>query len=234
MSNRTDLQCVIQAAKAVPQLGSFLNRVLTDRVIASVFMLHRDELFERQYFSEHGVTIPLGTSGLPLMSHPAVDLRRSFDRHVEKVAAYVPRWLQREGERLHERVDQSTSERPIDAIVVATLNTIRQNASLRDLVNGDERITQRTLRAKMKTYESLSFNGVEEDWSKAVSGLMSGRAGRGMRDMFLHADLLKGMIDLERFRFALLERTILHWERLLPARKVKDVDWRRAILGLHS
>jgi histidinol-phosphate/aromatic aminotransferase/cobyric acid decarboxylase-like protein len=61
------------------------------------------------------------------------------------------------------------------------------------LVNGDEHITQRTLRTKMKTYESLLFGGVEEDWAKAVSALMGGHAGRAMRDLFLHADLLKGM-----------------------------------------
>jgi hypothetical protein len=72
MSHRTDLLLVLQAAKTIPQLGSFLNRLLTNRVIASVFLLHREELFQRQYFREQGVTIPLGTSGLPLMSHRAV------------------------------------------------------------------------------------------------------------------------------------------------------------------
>ena len=234
MNHRADLLGILQAAKTVPQLGSFLARLLTDRVIASVFLLHRDELFQRQYFREQGVTIPLGTSGLPLMSHRAVDLRTSFERHVEKVSAYVPRWFQGEAERLLEQIEEATAERPIDAIVVALLNTVRQNASLRYLVNGDERVTHRTLRTKIRTYESLSFDGIEEDWAKAVSALMGGHAGRAMRDIFLHADLLKGMIDLERFRFALLQRTILHWESLLPARKVKDVDWRRTILGLHN
>ena len=83
MGHQTDLLHVLQAAKTVPQLGSFLSRLLTDRVIASVFLLHRDELFERQYFRS-AVTIPLGTSGLPLMSHRAADLRTSFDRHVRE------------------------------------------------------------------------------------------------------------------------------------------------------
>ena len=126
----------------------------------------------------------------------------------------MPRWFRGEAERLHEQIQESTGERPIDAIVVAILNTIRQNVSLRDLVNGDQRITHPMLRTKMKTYESLSFDGIEDDWAKAVSALMGGHAGRAVRDIFLHADLLKGMIDLERFRLAILQRTILHWECL--------------------
>jgi len=122
----------------------------------------------------------------------------------------------------------------MDAIVLGVLNTIRNNRNLRDLVNGDERVTQSTLRRSIRTYETISLEGVEDDWAGAVNVLMGGHGGRTFRDVFLHVDLLKGMMDLERFRVALLERGLNHWERLLLARKVKHIDWRRTILELHQ
>jgi hypothetical protein len=234
MSHQDEILLVVQLAKRLPELGSFLDRVLADPILAAVFLLHRDELFQRQYLIEGDATIPLGTTGLPLMSHRVVDFRRSVERHAAKIAAYSPRWPRAEAERLQEDVQASAGERPTDAIVVAILNTIRNNPNLRDLVTGDEHVTRSMLRKKIRTYETLTWDGTQDDWAAAVNVLLGGHAGRAMRDLFLHVDLLKGIIDVERFRLSLLERTLSHWERLLSARRVKDVDWRRAILNLHQ
>ena len=60
MSNQDEHLLVLKLAKGLPELGWFLDRVLADPVLAGVFFLHRDELFQRQYLVENEVTIPLG------------------------------------------------------------------------------------------------------------------------------------------------------------------------------
>src|ERR1041384_5671068 len=69
MSLHDELTGVLRAAGQIPALASFLTRVFSDPVLAGVFLLHRDELFQRVTMIEGGVTIHLGTTGLPLLSH---------------------------------------------------------------------------------------------------------------------------------------------------------------------
>ena len=63
MSLHDQLAAVLKAAGQLPSLASFLERALSDPVLAGVFLLHRDELFQRASLSEGGVTFHLGTTG---------------------------------------------------------------------------------------------------------------------------------------------------------------------------
>jgi hypothetical protein len=234
MSFHDELVGVLETASQVSALESFLTRVLSDPVLAGVFLLHRDELFQRVTAIEDGVTIHLGTTGLPLLSHRTDLLGQSVERCAAKRAAYKYEEQTREAMRMGEQVAETASGNTLDAMSVAILNTVRDNPCLFDLVNGSERITRRTLRAKMRTYENLRVEESKNEWAEVADAIFAGRTGGAVRELFLHADLFHSAVDIDELRLKLLNRTIAHWKELLSARGVKEEAWRAALLALHQ
>jgi hypothetical protein len=115
----------VKDADQVAQLGSFLDSVLSDPILAGIFLLHRDELFQRLWNTESGITVALGTTGLPFMTHPVAKLRSSLNHHFSKVAENTPRRQRQEGEDLIENLQDATGDRPLDAIVTACGQSIK-------------------------------------------------------------------------------------------------------------
>jgi hypothetical protein len=234
MSHEDAVRWAMAMASEIPALGRFLHRVLNDRDLARVFLLHQEELFLRQSHSESGITVHIGISGLPLLSDPVLVLRSSLELMAGKYTMYAPAWPHEEIEERCKKLEDSAAERPLDALAIAILNTIKDNSALRDLITGDERVDRSRLRQTIKTYDTLDFTKTRNDWKAVGESLFGGRAGKNHRDIFLHIEAVSGIIDLDRFRLVLLERTITHWERILSLQGVTEEAWQHAVSRLHQ
>jgi hypothetical protein len=81
------------------------------------------------------------------------------------------------------------------------LNTVSANAPLLELVNGPRPIDRPRLRRAVKDYSGIDWSPATSLLGEALSALwQADKSGKPVKQLLLHLDALKDVIDLERFK----------------------------------
>lgn len=235
-ANRASISDLCTQARNDRRFAVLLEACMADPLTARVLLLHRTELFPRLEVPIEGSTITIAAGGLPFLSHPPRQIRRTLKLLAAKYAAYSPQPERlAEGQERVESVQAAVSEPLQDALALAVLNTVAANPSLLELVNGPRPIDQPRLRRSVKNYSGI-------DWSHATSLLRDACAAlweadksrKPVQKLLFHLDALKDVIDLERFKAQIVDWLVTHFQRLLQLRGVSYQDWGTVVLRLHQ
>lgn len=235
-TNRASIRDLCIQARNDRRFALLLEACLTDPPTSQVLLLHKTELFPRLEVPIEGSTVTMAAGGLPFLSHAPRQIRRSMKILAAKYAAHSPQSERVvEGQQQAESMQAAVSEPLQDAVALAILNTVSANPPLLELVKGPHPIDRPRLRRAVKDYSGIDWSHAASLLGEAFSALwQADKSRKPAQQLLFHLDVLKDVIDLERFKAQIVEWLVTHFQRLLQIRGVSHEDWAEIVLRLHD